>query len=207
MSDTSCHLVVANLAVERGGRAVFEDVSFRLNAGQLAEVTGSNGVGKSTLLRTIAGFLRSTSGHASWIEPGVAGRIPPTERLHYVGHLDGLKAALTARENLQGGSALSGQRRLTPRAALERVELAHVLDLPVAYLSAGQRRRVALARLLVIDRPLWLLDEPATALDRRSRETLKSIVAEHLGRGGLTLAATHETLHLSGSLELRLGRK
>jgi heme exporter protein A len=115
-----------------------------------------------------------------------------------------LKSALTARENLQFGLTLSGQARLPPREALDRVELAHVVDLPVGYLSAGQRRRVALARLLVADRPLWLLDEPLTALDRAARVMLMGIVADHLGRGGLVLAATHEPLGLPGTRELRL---
>ena len=199
-------LLVEDLTVSRGGRLVFRGLSFRLDQGQVAEVTGSNGIGKSTLLRAIAGFLPATSGHASWIEPGSEERVPVAERLHYVGHLDGLKLALTAHENLKGGVALEGQHRMTPRAALQRLELAHVLDLPVGYLSAGQRRRVALARLLVTDRPLWLLDEPSTALDRRSREILEGVVTDHLREGGLTLAATHETLGLPGSLELRLAR-
>lgn len=205
MSHTqSCHLLVADLWVVRGGRTVLRDVSLRLDAGRLGEVTGSNGVGKSTLLRVIAGFLPPASGCASWNEWGAKDPAPLAERVHYVGHLDGLKSALTARENLQFGLTLSGQARLTPREALDRVELAHVVDLPVGYLSAGQRRRVALARLLVADRPLWLLDEPLTALDRAARVMLMGIVADHLGRGGLVLAATHEPLGLPGTLELRL---
>src|SRR6185312_6099387 len=143
-----CHLLIEDLCVARGERVVFGGVSLRLGSGEIAEVTGANGVGKSTLLRAIAGFLPMGSGRMLWVESEGMDSAPLAERLHYVGHLDGLKSALTARENLQFGLTLSGQARLPPREALDRVELAHVVDLPVGYLSAGQRRRVALARLL-----------------------------------------------------------
>ena len=204
MGIRSSRLLIEDLSVARGLRMVFGGVSLRLGAGEIAEVTGPNGVGKSTLLRAIAGFLPLASGCMSWEEPGADVSPPLAERLHYVGHLDGLKSALTARENLQVGLTISGQGRLTPPEALDRVELAHVLDLPVGYLSAGQRRRVALAQLLVADRPLWLLDEPLTALDRHARALLKAIIGDHLGTGGLMLTATHEPLGLPGTLEVRL---
>jgi heme exporter protein A len=176
----------------------------RLGSGEIAEVTGPNGVGKSTLLRAIAGFLPLGSGRISWVESEATDSALLAERLHYVGHLDGLKSALTARENLNIGRGLLGRGRLTPLEALGRMELAHVLDLPVGYLSAGQRRRVALARLLITDRPLWLLDEPLTALDRHARALLKAVVADHLGSGGLVIAATHEQLGLPGTIQVRL---
>ena len=199
-----CHLLLENLSVARGERLVFGGVSLRLGSGEIAEVTGPNGVGKSTLLRAIAGFLPLGSGRISWVEPKATDSALLAERLHYVGHLDGLKSALTARENLDTGRGLLGLGRLTPLEALDRMELAHVLDLPVGYLSAGQRRRVALARLLITDRPLWLLDEPLTALDRHARALLKAVVADHLGNGGLMLAATHEQIGLSGTIQVRL---
>lgn len=201
-----CHLLIEDLSVARGERVVFGGVSLRLGSGEIAEVTGPNGVGKSTLLRAIAGFLPLGSGRMSWVE-SEATDSALAERLHYVGHLDGLKSALTARENLEIGLGIWGRGRLTPLEALDRMELAHVLDLPVGYLSAGQRRRVALARLLIADRPLWLLDEPLTALDRHARALLKAIVADHLGSGGLMLAATHEPLGLPGTIQVRLGAR
>ena len=142
-----CHLLIKDLSVARSERVVFGGVSLRLGSGEIAEVTGPNGVGKSTLLRAIAGFLPLGSGRMSWVESEATDSAPLAERLHYVGHLDGLKSALTARENLEIGLGILGRGRLTPLEALDRMELTHVLDLPVGYLSAGQRRRVALARL------------------------------------------------------------
>src|ERR1700741_2894080 len=117
-------LLIEDLSVARGDGEGFGGVSLRLGSGEIAEVTGPNGVGKSTLLRAIAGFLPLRSGRMSWAESEATDSAPLAERLHYVGHLDGLKSALTARENLQFGLTLSGQARLTPREALDRVELA-----------------------------------------------------------------------------------
>jgi heme exporter protein A len=202
-----CQLLIEDLSVARGERVVFGGVSLRLGSGEIAEVTGPNGVGKSTLLRAIAGFLPLRSGRMSWAESEATVSAPLAERLHYVGHLDGLKSALTARENLEIGLGILGRGRLTALEALDRMELAHVLDLPVGHLSAGQRRRVALALLLIADRPLWLLDEPLTALDRHARALLKAIVTDHLGNGGLMLAATHEPLDLAETIQLRLAAK
>jgi heme exporter protein A len=202
-----CHLLIEELSVARGERVVFGGVSLRLGSGEIAEVTGPNGVGKSTLLRAIAGFLPLRSGRMSWVESEATDSALLAERLHYVGHLDGLKSALTARENLEIGLGILGRGLVTPLEALDRMELAHALDLPVGYLSAGQRRRVALARLLIADRPLWLLDEPLTALDRYARALLKAVVADHLGSGGLMLAATHESLGLPGTIQVRLGAR
>lgn len=201
------HLLIEDLSVARGERILLGGISLRLGSGQIAEVTGPNGVGKSTLLRAIAGFFPLRSGRMSWVESEAADSALLAERLHYVGHLDGLKSALTARENLEIGLGFLGRDRRTALQALDRVELAHVLDLPVGYLSAGQRRRVALARLLIVDRPLWLLDEPLTALDGHARALLKAIVASHLGGGGLALAATHEPLGLPGTIQVRLGTR
>lgn len=189
----------------RGGRLVLAEVSFRLEPGQALEVTGRNGTGKSTLLRALAGFLPLQAGHIrleSQNEPDEG--TPVGERTHYVGHADGLKAALTARDNLDAAAALAGEPALPPEAALARLGLAHVLDLPVAYLSAGQRRRVALARLLTAARPLWLLDEPATALDQGSQAMFAEVMAEHRADGGLIVAATHAPLGLADLRELRL---
>ena len=200
-------LTVKDLAVARGGRIVLRQVSFALRGGEALQVTGQNGAGKSTFLRALAGLLPATSGSIAWAEP----EIGIAERAHYLGHADGLKGALTVRANLAfyesllgpDGSGTAG--RETPATALERLNLAHTADLPAAYLSAGQKRRVALARLLVAPRPLWLLDEPGTALDRQSALILNEIMAGHLRSGGLLVAATHAPLGLGGAQTLRLG--
>ena len=130
---------------------------------------------------------------------------PLAERAHYLGHADALKPALTAAENLRFAGSLGGGPGAAPADALVRFGLAHAADLPCGYLSAGQRRRVALARLLVARRPLWLLDEPATALDGASQEVLGAVMSEHLAAGGLIVAATHAPLGIAGGRKLRLG--
>jgi len=195
-------LIVDNLAVRRSGRRVFAGLSFALGAGEALAVTGRNGAGKSSLLAVLAGRLRPAAGRVAAEGVGEAS-IP--ECLHVVGHRDGLKGALTAEENLAFAQALLGAPRLAPKAALERLGLAHARALPVAYLSAGQRRRVALARLLVSARPLWLLDEPTAALDAASQDLLAGLMDEHRAGGGLVVAATHQSLGLADARELRIG--
>lgn len=195
-------LTVENLCCRRSGRRVFSGLSFALGPGEALAVTGRNGAGKSTLLAILAGRLRQESGRVSIADAGEAS-LP--ECLHVVGHRDGLKSALTAGENLAFAQKLLGAARLDPRAALGRMGLAHAHDLPVAYLSAGQRRRVALARLLVCARPLWLLDEPTAALDTASQALLATLMAEHRAQGGLVVAATHQALGLDDAKELRIG--
>ena len=194
---------VDDLASRRSGRRVFSGVSFGLGPGEALLVTGRNGAGKSTLLAILAGQLRSEEGAVRWA--GADERTLP-ECLHLVGHRDALKAALTARENLAFARDLLGEAGRAPEEALEAVGLAHAAALPVAYLSAGQRRRVALARLLVARRPLWLLDEPTSALDAAAQERLLGIMRAHLAEGGLIIAATHTLLDLPGARELRLER-
>ena len=192
---------VENLAARRSGRLVFEGVSFALSDGEALIVTGRNGAGKSTLLNLLAGRLEMDAGLVHLAD---AGERVLAECLHLVGHRDALKAALTAQENLAFARALLGDPRLTPVEALDRVGLGHAARLPVAYLSAGQRRRVALARLLVAQRPLWLLDEPAAALDTAAQVTLTGLMRRHLAEGGLIIAATHQPLALPNAKELRL---
>lgn len=200
-------LTVRSLAAERGGRPVFSDVCFGLEAGEALSVVGPNGAGKSTLLRVLAGLLRATAGEVALSAGGAEDEeFTVAERTHYLGHADALKGALTAGENLAFASATAGRARLAPADALRRFGLSHVEDLPAAYLSAGQRRRVSLARLVVAHRPLWLLDEPSTALDTASVAVLAEVMREHLGSGGLIVAATHAPLGLPGLRELRLGR-
>jgi heme exporter protein A len=195
-------LAVDHLACRRAGRHVFDGVSFAVGPGEAVAVTGRNGAGKSTLLAAIAGFVRIETGE---IRATGIGERTLAESLHLVGHRDGLKASLTAEENLRFAADLLGQAALAPAGALAQVGLRGGAALPVAYLSAGQRRRVALARLLVAHRPLWLLDEPLTALDSAGQALLAGIMAEHLSDGGLILAATHAPLPVEGVRELRLG--
>ena len=194
-------LSVDNLACRRSGRRIFANLSFGLGPGDALAVTGRNGAGKSSLLAILTGRLRPDTGQIAIADVGEAS-LP--ECLHAVGHRDGLKSSLTAGENLLFAQRLLGAPRLSPSDALERLGLGHAHDLPVAYLSAGQRRRVALARLLVCARPLWLLDEPTAALDTASQAVLAVLMAAHRAEGGLVIAATHQALGLAGAAELRI---
>jgi heme exporter protein A len=202
-------LDVAEVCVDRGGRRVLDRLSFALQPGEALIVTGPNGAGKSTLLRALAGLLPLAAGR---IAVAAGEDAPPCREVaHYVGHADGNKAALTARENLAFWAAMLDSRRGQARAArpaeaLAALALTHVADFPVAFLSAGQRRRVALARLLVATRPIWLLDEPMTALDAASQTRLFQLMQDHLARGGILAAATHGTIDLPNARRLALGR-
>lgn len=190
------------LACRRGGRLIFEELSFALRNGEAIALTGRNGAGKSSLIAMICGRLRLAAGALRISGPE---DVPLAELIHLVGHRDGLKTALTAAENLAFAQALLGEAAASPEDALAAVGLPHVAQLPVGYLSAGQRRRVALARLLVSRRPLWLLDEPAAALDTAAQQMLIGLMRGHLEQGGAILAATHGPLGLDGARELRIG--
>jgi heme exporter protein A len=178
------------LACARGGRSVFADASFQVRSGAALAVTGPNGSGKSSLLRIIAGLLRAQAGTLTFEGAG------ETPFIHYLGHADALKPALSLAETLRFWAALYGNAE-RPVDAAEDVGLAHALGLPVGVLSAGQRRRAGLARLLVSPRPLWLLDEPFAALDAEGEALLARLMVGHLEAGGLIVAATHQTLPLS----------
>lgn len=195
-------LTAAALACRRGGRAIFDGVGFRLANGEAIALTGRNGAGKSSLIAILSGRLRPEAGS---IRLEGLGDMLPAEAAHLVGHRDGLKTALTATENLRFAQDLLGQPGLGPEEALATVGLPHAGPLPVGYLSAGQRRRVALARLLVASRPIWLLDEPMAALDTGSQAMLSQLMQGHLAAGGAILAATHGPLGLDGARELRIG--
>ena len=200
-------LVAEKLALRRGSRLLVENLSFSLTNGQALVVTGANGTGKSTLLRGLAGFLPPVAGHAR-LEDGAGAHETIASHAHYVGHQEGSKPALSARENLtfwQAMLALPGMTPdLTPEAALKRLGVPQVADLPVAYLSAGQKRRVGLARLLLAPRPVWILDEPLTALDAAGQALLSDLMKDHLKTGGMVIAATHAPLGIE-SLNLALG--
>ena len=196
-------LLIENLACIRGGRRLFQGLGFALGAGEAAVVTGPNGAGKSSLLRLIVGLLRPAAGKIALdgaeMDRTVGGSA------HFVGHLDGVKSALSAAENLEFTRALLGGGSAATAAALARLGLAPLASLPVRMFSAGQKRRLALARLLVAPRPLWLLDEPTSALDSDGQETFAALAAEHLAGGGLIVATTHAPLNIERAQEIRLG--
>lgn len=204
-------LTVERLTLARGGRRLVADLSFTLKGGEALVVTGPNGAGKSTLLRALAGLLRPVSGSVTLAGEGVDPEDPAAAHAHYVGHADAMKSALTARENLAFWGAVLGGRSVmkgapvSPEDVLRRIGLPQVADLPTGWLSAGQKRRVALGRLFIAPRPLWILDEPATALDRAAQDRLAVEMAVHRGNGGLIVAATHAPLGLEDAGELRLG--
>ena len=199
----SMRLTGTDLICERGGRRVFGGLSFTLRAGEALIVTGANGSGKSSLLRLVAGLVHIAGGRLE-LEGGDP-ELSIGEQAHYFGHLDALKPSLTVLENLTFWCAFFGAGGLDPMAALAVLGIDHIADLPSAYLSAGQRRRLALARLLVSERPLWLLDEPSSALDAGSEQRLGELMNAHVARGGLILAATHAPLALDNCRELALG--
>ena len=205
MTISELCLAARDLACVRGGRLVFEGVSFEVAAGHALVLTGPNGAGKSSLLRQVAGLLDIEQG-----EIALAGGDPErsiAELAHYAGHLDGLKPSMTAIETLRFWAAYLGGNQASADAALEAMALAPLADLPVAYLSAGQKRRLSLARLAASPRPLWLLDEPSVALDAASVEGLRGFMVTHLAQGGIIIAATHLDLGLENARELRLGRE
>jgi heme exporter protein A len=191
------------LSCQRGGRSIFEGLGFSVAGGEALLVTGRNGAGKSSLLRMIAGLLRIAGGTLS-LAGGDSER-SIGEQAHYLGHSDALKPALTVEENLAFWAAWLGGAG-EPRKALAAVGLDTLAELPAAYLSAGQKRRLSIARLVTVKRPLWLLDEPTSALDTTSQAVLLELMRGHLTGGGIIVAATHLPLGIDGARELRLER-
>lgn len=198
-------LVAANLACIRGGRQVFRELNFAVDAGTALVVTGPNGAGKSTLLRVVAGLVRPEAG--TFTLTGGDPELTLAEQSHYLGHLDALKPSLSVRENLTFWADFLGPSSHRVEPALAAVGLGGLARLPAAYLSAGQRRRLSLARLLAVERPIWLLDEPTSALDQSAQAMLTDLMRAHLAAGGLILASTHGPLGLTGTAELRLGSR
>jgi len=195
-------LVASDLACIRGGRQVFSGVSFAIGAGEALMVTGPNGAGKSTLLRLLAGLLRPLAGTLA-LEGGEPELTVP-EQAHYLGHQDALKPALTVTENLDFWLRFLGGGKADVTPALAAVGLSAIAELPAGYLSAGQRRRLSIARLIAVKRPLWLLDEPTSALDVAAQAALAALMREHLAGGGLIVAAVHGPIGLDRAAELNL---
>jgi heme exporter protein A len=194
------------LAVRRGERLLLRGVALTLEPGQAVVLIGPNGVGKTSLLRVLAGLLPRAAGQLS-----LAGLDPREEpeayaaKIHYVGHRDGVKSALTAAENLRFWMRLLGTGKGSDADALRTFGLTRLADLPAGYLSAGQKRRLALARLAAIPRALWLLDEPAAGLDADGRGCLAEAIALHRARGGLVAMASHGELSIPDSRVYRVG--
>ena len=188
-------LHIEGLSLARGDRVLFSNLDLRLQAGQAAALTGSNGAGKTTLLRAIAGFIRPTAGTIGF------GDVEADEArgrdIHLLGHQDGLKSGRTAGEELAFQAAWVGAAVGAAEAAVASLDLRRLLRLEVRKLSAGQRRRLALARLLAAPRPLWLLDEPLSPLDASWRSRVGEIMAAHLAGGGMILAAVHDPLPIA----------
>ncbi|HVV34430.1 MAG TPA: heme ABC exporter ATP-binding protein CcmA [Vitreimonas sp.] len=184
---------VQALAIRRGARLLFEDLSFTSRPGDYLEIRGANGAGKTSLLRAIAGFLRPVAGRVAFDNTEESALA-----LHYVGHLNGLKGGVTPRAHMEYWRGLFGGVGSIDGAA-SKLGITSLLDLPVRVLSQGQQRRVSLARLLVALRPVWLLDEPAAALDSAGRSVVAQLVSDHCASGGVVLAAVHESLGPSPS--------
>ncbi len=196
-------LTAEGISVERGGRILFSGLSFSARSGEAITLTGPNGAGKTTLLRSVAGFCRLAAGTVRLQDE--AGEREMGESCHFVTHSNALKAALTVAENARFWARYLGQDTATVGPALERFALQSLSHIPAGYLSAGQKRRLALSRLLLATRPVWLLDEPTVSLDTASTAILAGVVNDHVAGGGIVIAATHIPLGLASPRELRLG--
>ncbi|MFB7879522.1 heme ABC exporter ATP-binding protein CcmA [Brevundimonas diminuta] len=189
-------LGIAGLSLWRGERRLFSDLSFALAAGEAAALTGANGAGKTSLLRAVAGFIRPDAGAVVFhdAEGEMEAETARRAALHLLGHHEGLKPQRTARQELGFQVEWLGGSAAAMDAAVERLKLAPLLDLETRKLSAGQRRRLSLARLVAAPRALWLLDEPLAPLDEAWRGAAAELMAEHLAGGGMILAAVHDPL-------------
>lgn len=196
-----------DLACVRGERLVFAGLDFTLAAGEALVLVGANGSGKSSLLRLMAGLIGPAAGRLRWGgEPVGADPEAHRARLAYLGHLDAVKPSLSATENLAFWTSLAGSPPGATAAALQAFGLTRLADLPGRYLSQGQRRRLALARVAAAAPPLWLLDEPSVGLDRASLAALGQVIARHRGQGGRVVVATHAELELGLTRTLDLDR-
>jgi heme exporter protein A len=202
-------LISENLVVIRGSRTIIDGLSFEVAAGETLLLTGPNGAGKTTLIRTLAGIARPAAGSVRL--DGGDGERELSEQCHYVGHANGAKSSLTVAENLAFWAAYLGSgdesAAISDRVsrALDQFDLEPLAAIPAVYLSAGQKRRLGLARVLLSKRPLWLLDEPTVSLDAASATRLAELIGAHVAGGGIAIAATHLPLGIAGAKYLRLG--
>lgn len=208
--SATASLVARALACERNDRVLFAGLDFRVNAGELLQIDGPNGSGKTTLLRLVCGIALADDGEVLWCgRPIDKVRTDYFSHMAYVGHKPGIKDELTPIENLEMDRSLAGGRSaVSPHEALERLQLRDHDDVPCRTLSAGQRRRVALARLLVVRAQLWVLDEPLTSLDRNGQNLMRDLLVEHAQMGGMALFTTHHAFEWAEHpvTTIRLGR-
>ncbi|MBO3758238.1 heme ABC exporter ATP-binding protein CcmA [Ciceribacter sp. L1K22] len=199
-------LIADRLAARRGEELIFRDISFELAAGEALVLTGRNGSGKSTLLRVIAGLLAPEKGRVHVVTGGDEELRPAREASHYLGHRNAMKLELTVLENLGFWKAylgdFGGGLGVDVDEAADTVGLGGITHLPYGYLSAGQQRRFAMAKLIVAHRPVWILDEPTAALDASADRMFADLVEAHLARGGIAIAATHQPLGLERARQL-----
>lgn len=208
MKVSGMRLLAENLSARRGEDLIFTDISFDLGAGESLVLTGRNGSGKSTLLRVVAGLLHPETGRVAWISDKAESGMRTAEACHYLGHRNAMKAELTVFENLSFWKEffgdVNGGESISPAEAAETVGLDGIIHLPFGYLSAGQQRRMAFAKLLVAYRPVWILDEPTAALDVSAEGVFTGLINAHLATGGIVLAATHQPLGLENTKELKM---
>ena len=201
-------LIAKDLAAKRGEELIFEGLDLELHPGDALVLTGANGTGKSTLLRVLAGLLKPERGRMRVVDSSDSEEGLPSEHSHYLGHRNAMKSELSARENLlfwrrMFSAGSSDDEKIVEQAA-DAVGLAAIAHLPFGYLSAGQQRRLAFAKLLVAFRPIWLLDEPTTALDVDADRAFTALIEDHRAQGGIVLAATHRDLGLRNSRSLEM---
>jgi heme exporter protein A len=197
-----------DLGCYRGGRLVFSGLNFEVTPGSVLELRGANGSGKTTLMRLMAGLAQPAAGSLLWGGAIVDDLEVHADSLRFVGHLDAIKSAQTVSENLAFWRALwSGKTdKESVEAAMEAMGITHLADFPARHLSAGQRHRLALARVIAAPAPLWLLDEPGNALDENSLKALTQMIAGHRARGGMVVVASHGTAFVEDSDKLDLGQ-
>jgi heme exporter protein A len=198
-------LAALNLSCQRGGRIIFQDLSFRLAPGETLLVTGRNGAGKTSLLRQLAGLLPLAGGELRLEGAGPEAAL--SELCHYVGHANAVKASLSVSENLVFWADFLNEDGAGLKRALAAFGLTSLADLPAGLLSAGQKRRLALSRLFAAPRPIWLLDEPQSSLDAASVKLLDLTIKDHLEAGGIALVASHTPLKTKFAHELALGKE
>lgn len=200
-------LKVVGLSCQRGGRTIFSDLSVDVAEGNVLIVKGPNGAGKSTLLRAIAGLLRISTGTVHLGATTIDDRAVWQESVGFAGHLDAVKSTMTVRQNLDAWAGLFATDPKRTDQAMATFGLEEIAEQRAAECSAGQRRRLGLARLIMIDRPLWLLDEPTVSLDDQACAQFASMVQDHAATGGIAIIATHIELGLQGSETLLMGEQ